>query len=128
MNATSFDMERSIARCRVFLSLIAILTLYADPTEPTLTRWLPLTGGAFTVNRYWATVLVAHLAYSLTLVFLQTRPSAPSLRLATIATWGTSCSPRRSRSSPRARRALSIRSSPLPCSLQGSDPACAPRW
>jgi signal transduction histidine kinase len=81
-------MERSIARCRVFLSVIAIFALYVDPTEPTLTRWLPLTGGAFTVNRYWATVLVAHLAYSLTLVFLQTPPAAPSPRLATIATWG----------------------------------------
>jgi len=88
MNATSFDMERSIARCRVFLSLVAILALYVDPMESPLTRWLPLTGGAFTVNRYWGTVLVAHLTYSLTLVFLQTRLSAPSLRLATSAMWG----------------------------------------
>jgi signal transduction histidine kinase len=88
MNATSFDLERSIARCRVFLSLIAILTLYADPTEPALTRWLPLTGGAFTANRYWTTVLVAHLIYSLTLVFLQTRPLVAPARLERIATWG----------------------------------------
>jgi len=88
MNATNFDMERSIARCRVFLSLVAILALYVDPTEPTLTRWLPLTGGAFTLNRYWVTALVSHLAYSLTLVFLQTRPSVVPARLAMIATWG----------------------------------------
>lgn len=88
MNTAAFDMERSIARCRVFLSLIAILALYVDPTEPTLTRWLPLTGGAFAINRYWISVLVAHLAYSLTLVFLHTRSLAPSARLATISTWG----------------------------------------
>src|SRR5262249_13596536 len=88
MNTTSFDMERSRARWRVFLSLVAMLALYVDPAEPSLTRWLPLTGGAFTVNRYWATVLVVHLTYSLTLVFLQTRPNTPSLRLATSAMWG----------------------------------------
>jgi two-component system sensor histidine kinase DesK len=88
MNATSFDMERSIARCRVFLSLVAILALYVDPTEPTLTRWLPLTGGAFTINRYWAVVLVAHLLYSLTLVYVHRFPGPPSPRLATIASWG----------------------------------------
>jgi hypothetical protein len=68
--------------------VIAILALYVDPTEPTLTRWLPLTGGAFTVNRYWVTILVSHLAYSLTLVFLQTRPLVTPARLATISTWG----------------------------------------
>jgi len=88
MNATTFDMERGIARCRVFLSLIAILALYVDPTEPTLTRWLPLTGGAFTVNRYWATVLVAHLIYSLSLFFLTLRSRVPVGRLAMVATCG----------------------------------------
>jgi signal transduction histidine kinase len=86
MTATSFDMERSIARCRVFLSLISIFALYVDPTEPTLTRWLPLTGGAFTINRYWATVLVAHLVYSLTL--WQLLPRSSPARLARIASFG----------------------------------------
>lgn len=88
MSATSFDMERGIARCRVFLSLIAILALYVDPTEPSLTRWLPLTGGPFTLNRYWVTVLVAHLIYSLALFFLTMRLGVPVARLATIATCG----------------------------------------
>jgi len=88
LSTTGFDMERSISRCRVFLSLIAILAVYVDPTEPTLTRWLPLTGGAFVINRYWSTVLVSHLAYSLTLAFLQSRSFVASRRLATVATWG----------------------------------------
>src|SRR5262249_53569179 len=88
MNTASFDMEHGIARCRVFLSLIAILALYIDPTEPILTRWLPLTGGAFTVNRYWATVLVSHLVYSLVLLYLQTRLLVTPARLAVLALWG----------------------------------------
>ncbi len=37
MSTTGFDMERGIARCRVFLSVIAIFALYVDPTEPTVT-------------------------------------------------------------------------------------------
>lgn len=86
MKASLFDMERGIARCRVALSLVAILALYVDPTEPSLTRWLPLTGGAFTVNRYWATVLVSHLIYSLT-VWLRQERIPPSRRLAAWATW-----------------------------------------
>lgn len=88
MRTMTFDMERGIARCRVVLSLIAILALYVDPTEPTLTRWLPLSGGAFTINRYWATVLTAHLAYSLTLFFLHAGARGPSPRLAMFATAG----------------------------------------
>jgi len=87
MKITGFDLERGIARCRVFLSLIAILALYVDPTEPALTHWLPLTGGLFTVNKYWATVLTAHLVYSITLYGLVSRRT-PSRRLTTIATCG----------------------------------------
>jgi two-component system sensor histidine kinase DesK len=87
MKITGFDLERGIARCRVFLSLIALLALYVDPTEPVLTHWLPLTGGAFTVNRYWATVLIAHLVYSVTLYWLVSR-RMPSARITTIATTG----------------------------------------
>lgn len=87
MKATGFDLERGIARCRVFLSLIAILALYVDPTEPALTHWLPMTGGSFSVNRYWATVLIAHLVYSTALYALVSR-RAPSRRLTSIATCG----------------------------------------
>lgn len=88
MSMNSFDMERSIARCRVVLSLIAILALYVDPTEPTLTRWLPLSGGAFTINRYWVTVLVAHLIYSVTLYVIHAPSGSPSQRLAFIGIAG----------------------------------------
>jgi signal transduction histidine kinase len=81
-------MERGIARCRVFLSLIAILALYVDPTEPHIIDWLPIGSGWFSVNRYWATVLVGHLVYSVTLFVQQARGAVPAARLAAIATWG----------------------------------------
>jgi signal transduction histidine kinase len=87
MSKTAFDMERGIARCRVLLSLVAILALYIDPTEPRLIRWLPLTGGPFTVDRYWASVLIAHLAYSVTLFVLSTR-DVVTPRLTILSTCG----------------------------------------
>jgi len=88
MNDTASDMERSIARCRVFLSLVAIVTVYVDPTPPTLTRWLPISGGWFVISRYGVAVLLSHLVYSLTLVLLQSRPVITRARLAAISTAG----------------------------------------
>lgn len=86
--STSFDMERGIARCRVVLSLVAILALYVDPTEPTLTNWIPLGSGFFSISWYWASVLIAHLTYSLMLVILQGRSAVSHRHLTTIATCG----------------------------------------
>src|SRR5262249_24307942 len=37
MSSSTMDTERSIARCRVFLSIAAILAIYVDPTAPALT-------------------------------------------------------------------------------------------
>ncbi len=86
MKPTSFDMERGIARCRIFLSVAAILAWYVDPTDPLLTRWLPLTGGAFAIDRYSVTVLLAHLGYSVTMAWAQGRAVVRPARLSTIAT------------------------------------------
>ena len=86
MKSASFDMERGIARCRIFLSVTAILAWYVDPTEPALTRWLPLTGGAFVIDPYSITVLLAYLAYSVALAWTQQRALVPPARLAVVAT------------------------------------------
>ncbi|HEY2385983.1 MAG TPA: histidine kinase [Candidatus Binatia bacterium] len=86
MSSPALEMERSVARCRVLLSLAAILAWYVDPTEPTLTRWLPLTGGTFVLNRYWVSVLLAHLAYSVVLASAYAMREPPLARLAAIAT------------------------------------------
>lgn len=53
------------ARTRVLLSLAAILSVYVDPTTPSLTRWMPLTGGLFMIDRYALAVLGLHLVYAL---------------------------------------------------------------
>lgn len=76
MDASTLDKGylhtgRGIASCRVFLSVAAILAVYIDPTQPVLTRWLPLTGGAFVVNPFAAAVLGSHVAYSLLFTILQ---------------------------------------------------------
>jgi len=47
-----------------------------------------MTGGFMMINRYWVSVLVAHLTYSVTLFVLQDRTLVSSPRLASIATWG----------------------------------------
>ncbi|MEO8601909.1 MAG: histidine kinase [bacterium] len=88
MQDASFAMERAIARCRVFLSAVAIVALYVDPTVPTLTRWWPLSGGAFSVDWAWGTVLACHMTYSVGLLVLQKRALVAPSRLATIALYG----------------------------------------
>jgi hypothetical protein len=55
--AMESDLEVSIARCRVLLSAVAMVAVYVDPTHPTLTRWLPLRGGPFTIDPYALAVM-----------------------------------------------------------------------
>jgi signal transduction histidine kinase len=69
MNPTSFEMERSIARCRVFLSLVTSFVLYVDPTP----------AGAFSLGPHWRAVLAAHLLYSLALLVAGRRHSSKPL-------------------------------------------------
>jgi signal transduction histidine kinase len=58
-------MERNIARCRVVLSVAAILVVYIDPETPLLARWISFTSGPFTMDPRLLVVMLAHLAYSL---------------------------------------------------------------
>jgi signal transduction histidine kinase len=65
MRSAQFQhMERNIARCRLALSAVALGAVFVDPTEPTLTRWIPLTGGAFTIDPYTLAVMGMHFCYS----------------------------------------------------------------
>ena len=59
-------IEYSIARCRLVLSLVAVVAVFIDPTEPLLSRWIPLTSGHFAIDPYVLLLLGAHLTYSLT--------------------------------------------------------------
>jgi len=87
MTSTTFDMERGIARCRIVLAAIAILAVYIDPTQPSLTRWLPLTGGPFAIDPHARFVMGSYLGYSTGLyLLLEGRHLSPP-RLAQISTW-----------------------------------------
>jgi len=72
MNPPSFrDLDLNIARSRIALSLLAMLSLYVDPTAA---------GGLFSLDAVALTTLLCHLAYSLTMyVSLSQRPATASL-------------------------------------------------
>ena len=70
MNMPDFqDLDLSIARARIALSLIAMLSLYIDPSAA---------GGLFHLNAYALTTLLCHLAYSLGIYFALGRRLAPA--------------------------------------------------
>lgn len=87
VSPTTFELERGIARCRAILSAVAILAVYVDPTQPSFTRWLPLTGGMFQMDPHAQVVMVSHLVYSLVVYFVSARRLASPRRLAQIGTW-----------------------------------------
>lgn len=87
MRPTTLDMERGIARCRIVLSAIAILAVYVDPTQPSLTRWLPLTGGMFLIDPHARVVMGSYLAYSVVLYAGLESGVAPLRRIAQISMW-----------------------------------------
>ncbi|HZC46580.1 MAG TPA: histidine kinase [Candidatus Acidoferrum sp.] len=60
-------MDLSIARARIALSLIAMLSLYIDPSTA---------GGLFHLNVYVLTTLLCHLAYSVGMYFALSRQFA----------------------------------------------------
>jgi signal transduction histidine kinase len=65
MNLHEFqDLDLSIARARIALSLIAMLSLYIDPSTA---------GGLFHLNAYASTTLLCHLAYSIAMYFALSR-------------------------------------------------------
>jgi signal transduction histidine kinase len=86
MEALSFDMERSIAHCRLVLAVTGILAWYVDPSAPVLTRWLAISGGSFVLDAYWVTVLLAYLAYAIAIASIQARQVVEPGRLARVTT------------------------------------------
>src|SRR5258708_32673495 len=70
MNLPEFqDLDLSIARARIALSLIAMLSLYIDPSAA---------GGLFHLNAYALTTLLCHLAYSIGMYLALSRRIARS--------------------------------------------------
>jgi signal transduction histidine kinase len=63
------NLDRSVARARILLSLLAMLSLYVDPTT---------VGGLFHLTTLALATLLCHLAYSLSLYLAIGRRLAPS--------------------------------------------------
>lgn len=80
MTPDMLDMERKVARCRVLLSLGAIIVVALDPTMP-----LPWLGEDRAL--YALAVLGAHLFYSLTLDLALAAGLLGSPRIVPITTW-----------------------------------------
>jgi signal transduction histidine kinase len=70
-------IEPYVARCRVVLSLVALLAVYVDPSE----------NGPFSIGLGALTVIGAHLVYSLTLYYLATWRPDTIPALAAVSTW-----------------------------------------
>lgn len=88
MTETTFPLvERSIARCRVALSVAALVAVFIDPTQPLISRWIPLRSGSFAIDPYALAVMGAHLCYSLTLIYVLAHQIVSSTRMASITTW-----------------------------------------
>lgn len=88
MTATGVQqMEQNIARCRLVLSIAALVAVYVDPAEPLLARWLSLVTGAFAMDFRLFAIMGLHLAYSVLVYVALWRESVPPERIAAQTMW-----------------------------------------
>src|SRR5258706_6863173 len=87
MSSTSLDMERSVARCRIGLSAIAILAVYVDLTMPMLGRSLGVTGGLFYIHPIALAAMGTHLTYSAAVYLLLAGRPLAARRIIGVSTW-----------------------------------------
>lgn len=97
------DVDLNIARGRIVLSLIAMLSLFVDPTTA---------GGLFHLSTFALVTLLCHLAYSAGIYFALSR-SAARINLNAISTVLDLALPPRLRFLPKARPVLHMYSSCL---------------
>jgi hypothetical protein len=57
-------MEYTIARCRVVLSVAALVVVYIDPEAPLIAQWIPFVTGRFTMDPRAFVVMTAYVVYS----------------------------------------------------------------
>lgn len=77
-------IERAIAQCRLILAVAGPLTVYIDPTEPTLVRLL---SGPFFIDPYALAVMILYLAYSVSVYVALVRFRVAPSRVAVVSTW-----------------------------------------
>jgi len=80
------DIEHSIARCRILLSGVAFIAVFIDPTEPFVSRWIPIAAGTFTMDPTALSALAAHFAYGLAVASAQQWRWIPRTQLRTFTT------------------------------------------
>lgn len=81
------QMEHNIARCRVVLSIAAILVVYIDPEEPLLAHSIPFTNGPFTMDSRLFVVMATYIIYSAMIYLSLLGKRALSSRLAARTMW-----------------------------------------
>jgi len=87
MTATAQHMEQNIARCRLILSMAALVAVYVDPATPLLSQWMPLVSGPFVMDPRLLTVMVLHLAYSVSVYVVLWREAMTPERVAVQTMW-----------------------------------------
>lgn len=63
------QIEDRIARCRLILSVIALIAVFTDPTQPFVSNLFSIQGGGFSIDPYVLLVMGTHLTYSV-LIYL----------------------------------------------------------
>lgn len=79
------DLESNIARGRIGLSLVALVSIFIDPTTPHLAAWMPITSGPFAIDGHLLLVLGAHFAYAVA-VYWACRRQVDAERLGALST------------------------------------------
>ena len=76
-------MEEQIGRCRIVLSLAAMLSVYIDPQTPLLARSVSFVSGRFMIDGRLLAVMGAHLFYSIALYARSQQGMSARVRVAT---------------------------------------------
>jgi signal transduction histidine kinase len=67
------DLESNIARGRIVLSLVTLVSVFVDPTTPHLASWFHVASGPFAIDTHLLLILCLHLAYGITIHFAARR-------------------------------------------------------
>ncbi len=79
------DLESSIARGRIVLSLVTLVSIFIDPTTPHLAAWIPVASGPFTIDPNLLLLLGTHLTYAV-MMYVAAQRQVPAERLGPFST------------------------------------------
>jgi signal transduction histidine kinase len=86
--SADYDFEQSTARCRIVLSIVAMIAISIDPTPSAVSRWIgSAAAGPVTADPYTLAVMGAHLIYSLSVYVAVAWRRRASAALTTWTIW-----------------------------------------